>query len=574
MWTYGGTFPGLTIRRPTGQTTRLTFTNNLDPIAGALTVHHHGNHSTAEDDGYVTGADYLIGTGASRTYTFDGIENGENERGTMQFYHDHKLDETGMHVWMGLTGLYIIDDPADPATLPSGAYDLPLVIADRQFDENNQLEYYYDPAGVVGDKVLINGVYQPYLDVADRKYRLRFLNGANARIYILTLDTGDAFTQIGTESGLLPTPVARTAMEMGPAERLDVVVDFSGKLGQEIYLMDMYKVTPLLKFRVTQHVADNSVIPATLRALPDIGEPTITRNFSFDYTSGHWTINGMQFDPNRIDAHPVLGATEKWVFTNPTGTTHMVHLHDVDQQCVSRDGGACYPYETMKETWSLGPGETLELKLKFTDHLGKYMFHCHILEHEDDGMMSQFEVVPPIVPTAAVSRKVHGSAGTFDIDLPLTGTAGVDCRSGGATNDYQLVVSFASPVTFDTPSITSGNGSVAGTTGNGTTTAVVNLTDVTNAQTIKVILPNVNDGTRMNNVVIPMSILIGDTNWNGAVNASDVAQTKSQAGQVITTSNFREDVNGNGVINASDVALVKSRTGTSLPPGAQSSAGR
>ena len=115
----------------------------------------------------------------------------------------------------GLTGLYIIDDPADPATLPSGAYDLPLVIADRQFDENNQLEYYYDPAGVVGDKVLINGVYQPYLDVADRKYRLRFLNGANARIYILTLDTGDAFTQIGTESGLLPAPVARTAMEIG-----------------------------------------------------------------------------------------------------------------------------------------------------------------------------------------------------------------------------------------------------------------------------------------------------------------------------------------------------------------------
>ncbi len=168
---------------------------------------------------------------------------------------------------------------------------------------------------------------------------------------------------------------------------------------------------------------------------------------------------------------------------------------------------------------------------------------------------------------------MQGSAGTFDIDLPLTGTTGVDCRSGGATNDYQLVVRFASAVTFDTPSITSGIGSIADTTGNGTTTAVVNLTGVTNAQTIKVTLPNVNDGTRMNNVVIPMSILIGDTNWNGTVNASDVAQTKSQAGQVITNSNFREDVNGNGVINASDVALVKSKTGTALPAGTQSSAG-
>jgi len=143
---------------------------------------------------------------------------------------------------------------------------------------------------------------------------------------------------------------------------------------------------------VTQHVTDTSNIPATLRPLPDIGEPTVTRNFSFDQTAGHWTINGLQFDPNRIDAHPVLGTTERWVFTNPTETTHMVHMHDVDQQCLSRDGGGCYPYETMKETWALGPGETLELKMKFTDHLGKYMFHCHILDHEDYGMMSVLEI--------------------------------------------------------------------------------------------------------------------------------------------------------------------------------------
>ncbi len=207
-------------------------------------------------------------------------------------------------------------------------------------------------------------------------------------------------------------------MEMGPAERLDVVVDFAGRLGQELYLMDTYKVTPLLKFRVTQHLTDGSTIPSTLRPLPDIGEPTVTRNFSFDFTSDHWTINGLGFDPNRIDARPVLGTTEKWIFTNPTGTTHMVHIHDVDQQCLSRDGGPCYPYETMKETWSLGSGETLELKLRFTDHVGKYMFHCHILEHEDDGMMTQFEVVAPVAPTQVVSRKAaqrnsfrHSAAG-------------------------------------------------------------------------------------------------------------------------------------------------------------------
>jgi spore coat protein A, manganese oxidase len=421
MWTYGGTYPGLTLRRPTGQTTRVTFFNNLPSLAGGKTVHHHGSHSASADDGQVTGASFLFEPGTARTYTYEGIENGENERGAMQWYHDHRMGETGMTVWQGLTGLFIIDDPADPDTLPSGAYELPLVIADRQFDADNQLQYFYDPSGVVGDKVLVNGVYEPFLDVADRKYRLRILNGANARAYIITLSTGEVLTQIGTESGLLPAPVNRTALDIGPAERLDVIVDFVGKFGQELYLMDAYQMVPLLKFRVNQHATDPSTIPATLRALPDIGQPTVTRNFSFDFTSNHWTINGLTFDPDRIDARPVLGTTEKWVFTNPTGTTHMVHIHDVDQQCVSRDGGPCYPWETMKETWAVAPGETLELKMKFTDHVGKYMLHCHILEHEDDGMMTQFEVVAPPVT----------SAQTLNLSMRLKVNTGDNALIGG-----------------------------------------------------------------------------------------------------------------------------------------------
>ena len=428
MWTYGGTYPGLTLRRPTGQTTRVTFFNNLPALAGGKTVHHHGSHSASVDDGQVTGANFLFEPGTARTYTYEGIENGENERGTMQWYHDHRMGETGMNVWMGLTGLFIIDDPADPGTLPSGAYELPLVIADRQFDADNQIQYYYDASGVVGDKVLVNGVYEPYLDVAARKYRLRILNGANARTYIIALSTGEALTQIGTESGLLPAPVNRTALDIGPAERLDVIVDFAGKRGQELYLMDAYQMVPLLKFRVTQDGIETSTIPATLRSLPDIGQPTVTRNFSFDFTSNHWTINGLAFDPTRIDARPVLGTTEKWVFTNPTGTTHQVHIHDVDQQCVSRDGGPCYPWETMKETWAVGPGETLEVKMKFTDHIGIYMLHCHILEHEDDGMMTQFEVVaPPVTSAQTLNLSTRLKVNTGDKALIggfiITGTA-------------------------------------------------------------------------------------------------------------------------------------------------------
>jgi spore coat protein A, manganese oxidase len=391
MWTYGGTYPGLTIRRPTGQTTKVTFTNNLDPAAGEMTVHNHGNHSSAVNDGQPN--TLLIQTGGSRTYTYDGLEAGGNQRGKMQFFHDHRMNVTGRNVWMGLAGLYIVDDPADPQTLPSGEFDLPLAIADRQFDANNQIPYVFNPNGVTGDKFLVNGVYQPYLEVGDRKYRFRILNASNFRTYFLELSSGDSFTQIGTESGLLPAPVTRSGMRIGPAERLDVVVDFAGKLGQDIYLTDTLTGTQLLEFQVTQHLKDDSTIPATLRPLPDIGEPTVTRNWSFDQTGGHWTINGLAFDPNRVDARPVLGTTEKWVFTNPTAQSHLVHIHDVSQQCVSRDGGECYPYETMKETWYLAPGEVLEVKLKFTDHTGMYMLHCHMVEHEDDGMMTQFEVV-------------------------------------------------------------------------------------------------------------------------------------------------------------------------------------
>jgi FtsP/CotA-like multicopper oxidase with cupredoxin domain len=415
MWTYRGTYPGLTIRRPTGQTTNVTFTNNLDPAAGALTVHNHGNHSSPENDGQPD--DFLIGTGESRTYTYTGLEDGVDERGTMHFYHDHRMDVTGRNVWMGLTGMYIVDDPADPATLPSGAFDVPLAIADRQFDANNQIPYVFNPLGVTGDKFLVNGVYQPYFDVGDRKYRLRILNASNFRTYNLALSTGDSFTQIGTESGLLPAPIVRGVMRMGPAERLDVIVDFSGKLGQDVYLTDTLTAVQLLKLRVTHHEIDNSTIPPTLRALPDIGEPTVTRTWTFDRTDGHWTINGLRFDPDRIDAQPVLGTTEKWVFTNPTGMAHTVHIHDVDQQCLTRNGGPCFPYETMKETWYLEPSESIEVKLRFTDHTGRYMLHCHMIEHADDGMMAQFEVVGPTptpTPTpgsitlSAAGRKVGG----------------------------------------------------------------------------------------------------------------------------------------------------------------------
>jgi hypothetical protein len=166
---------------------------------------------------------------------------------------------------------------------------------------------------------------------------------------------------------------------------------------------------------------------------------------------------------------------------------------------------------------------------------------------------------------SAFSRKTHGAAGTFDVPLPLTGNVGVECRSGGATNDYQMIINFATSVTVGGASVTSGTGSVSSFSVSGSQ-VTVNLTGVTNVQRITVTLMNVNDGTHMGDVPVSMGVLVGDVNGNAVVNASDVSLTKSQVGMTVSGSNFREDVNANGTISSTDVALVKSDVGTALPP--------
>jgi len=169
-----------------------------------------------------------------------------------------------------------------------------------------------------------------------------------------------------------------------------------------------------------------------------------------------------------------------------------------------------------------------------------------------------------IVPTSAVSRKTHGSAGVFDINLPLSGNVGIECRSGGASNNYQIVATFPVPVTFSSATVSSGTGSVSGSLASGNQ-IFVNLTGVTNAQRIAVTLASVNDGTNTADVTVPMGVLIGDTNADTFVNSADISQTKSQSGRVVGSSNFREDVNTDGFLNSADISLVKSKSGTALP---------
>jgi hypothetical protein len=203
----------------------------------------------------------------------------------------------------------------------------------------------------------------------------------------------------------------------------------------------------------------------------------------------------------------------------------------------------------------------------------KFLVHQNGDGHDTGMFVDDVTIFQPCATTvqSAVSRKTHGSAGDFDVDLPLTGTPGIECRLGGGTNDYEIVLTFSSSVAVSgnpQAQVTSGNAEVGsggvrncGTVMINGSTVTIPLTNVANAQTINVTLFDVNGS----NVVIPMSILIGDTNANGIVNSSDVSQTKSRIGQSVDSTNFREDVNANGAINGSDVSLIKSHLGTGLP---------
>ncbi|MDQ3611241.1 MAG: multicopper oxidase family protein [Actinomycetota bacterium] len=440
MWTFNGTFPGPTIRQKSGVPITVNVRNALPPDAGPLSIHNHGNHSKPEFDG--SPHEYLIQPGQTYGYQYAGTEDGGNERGATQWYHDHTDKVTGRNVWMGLAGMYILDDPAeDVLNLPKGEFDVPLMLADRSFDANNQLNYSFSPSGVTGDHVLVNGTPQPFFAVKPAKYRLRLLNASNIRDYEVALSNGAPLQQIASESGLLPAPVDRASILLGSSERVDVVVDFAQFAGQNVVLRNLDAqgaAGELMQFRVTGAQTNDAVVPAALRAAPlDLTKEPVAakRTFVFDRKGGGWTINGKPFDPARIEARPVLGTTEEWTFHNPSGWTHVAHTHDVDQQLISRNGAPAQPWETTKEAWHIGGGQTVVVRLRFTDHTGLYMIHCHVLEHEDDGMMTQFEVVaPPSDPPPAPTTGTLALIGPSSSD-PLAGDGFEGTPSAAHTDD-------------------------------------------------------------------------------------------------------------------------------------------
>lgn len=401
VWTYNGIYPGPTIRATAGRPVVIRQTNNLSE---PTSVHLHGGHTAASSDGHPTD---LIAPGAFKDYTYSN-----NQLPAPLWYHDHAVDTTGPHVYMGLAGFYIMTDTFEQnLNLPSGNNDVPLLVQDRMFNHNGTLSYpLTDDAlnrGMLGDRILVNGLIQPFFPVTRRKWRFRLLNGSNARIYDFTLSNGMPFTQIGSDGGLLSAPVSRTVIRLGPAERADVVLDFTGiPQGTQIFLRNTNRMVPLtmdrasrdiLRFDVGANAADTSVVPPVLRPFTPLGTEVITRDFGLTrgFANGRfvWLINGLLFDPARVDANVTRNDIEIWRFNNASPFTHPMHIHLVQFQILDINNQPPPPGEDhWKDTVNVPPGGVVRVKARFADFSGTYVFHCHVLEHEDHAMMAQFQV--------------------------------------------------------------------------------------------------------------------------------------------------------------------------------------
>lgn len=404
---YNGLYPGPTIRAKKGRAVRITQVNNLpmshhghDLGMHLPAVHLHGALVAPSSDGHPEDG---IPVNGFRVYDYPN-----KQRGCGLWYHDHAHGATGRNVYSGLAGMYFVDDPKELALkLPRGPYEIPLVIQDRSFDANGQLMYELDDAtlesGKFGDVLLVNGRIQPYLEVADRKYRFRVLNGSNARQYNLKLSNGRPLIQIGTDGGLLQRPKFVNSISLAPSERADFLVDFSGlSLHTTVLLQNAGgepRTSNAMVFRVNRFERDTSIVPEFLSPWEELPEPVTTRDFILNRTqiSGEltWVINGFGFDsPGRPIPKPKLNTVEHWRFINPTNHPHPMHMHLVQFQVVAiNDEPQDASDFGWKDTVVVPPGGKVTVAAKFTDYLGKYVFHCHNLEHEDFAMMSEFEVV-------------------------------------------------------------------------------------------------------------------------------------------------------------------------------------
>ncbi|MDF5718954.1 MAG: multicopper oxidase family protein [Rhizonema sp. PD37] len=395
IWGYNGMFPGPTIKQRKDRQSVVRVINNL---SRSTSVHLHGMASQPQYDGY---AEDFMSPGYYKDYVYP------NNRAANFWYHDHTMHQSAQNVYMGLAGMYIVQDDAELSLpLPKDAYDIPLIIHDKQFASDGSL-IFNDQGQItlMGDVITVNGVPWPRMQVANRKYRFRVLNASISRSYRLALSTGDDLIVIGTDSGLMSAPVTTQDMRIGTAERYDLIIDFSKyRIGTQVVLQNLQlpnndnfdNTDKILRFDVVRTESDNSSIPSTLNNIQPIPESLAvrTRNFSFDLQNGLWVINGNGWSRDRIDANPQLEDVEIWNLVHDSSNSfHLIHLHLIDCQILDRNGQPPFPYERgFKDVFYVGENETVRVIGRFRPNMGKYMFHCHNIVHEDHDMMSQFQV--------------------------------------------------------------------------------------------------------------------------------------------------------------------------------------
>lgn len=436
LWGYDGQFPGPTIEARRGEPLLIEWINGLPSkhflpvdhtIHGAehgkpevrAVTHVHGARAPAHSDGFPE--DWYT-SGHSALYHYP---NGQDA--ATLWYHDHAMGITRLNIYAGLFGAYIVRDEDERAlNLPSGDYDIPLMLCDRLVAQDGQLYYPVsdDPAApwvmqCNGNLVLCNGKIFPYLEVEPRRYRFRLINTANTRFFDLSLSHDQPLHQIGSDQGLLSAPLQRARVELYPAERADVVIDFSAFAGKSLQLR--HEAEGILEFRVRDRGArDIPALPASLRKVPRIDPASavqqriLTLEETDDATGNAMTmlLDGKRWsDP--ITEKPRQGSIETWSFVNLTGDAHPIHLHLVRFQVIDRrpfdlfawngqrklvfTGPAIAPEPQelgWKDTVRADPGMVTRIAMRFEGEPGRYVWHCHLLEHEDNEMMRPFDVLP------------------------------------------------------------------------------------------------------------------------------------------------------------------------------------
>jgi blue copper oxidase len=406
---------GPTLKMNSGETANIFFSNFL---AEETNIHWHGLLIPQNMDGH---PENTVNAGSSFSYNFP-----INQRAGTYWYHPHPHRKTAYQVFMGLAGMFIVNDAEESIlNLPLGNYEIPLVIQDKRIYSDYSLNY--SPTddevmtGYLGQYVCVNGIYSPYQNVATRWYRIRILNGSTARAYNLALSNGTSFTVIGADGGLLSVAENVNNLLLAPGERADILVDFSSySVGTEIYLQSNSfsgggeaqgnNAFKIIKFVVDRQETDSFTAPSSLSSIVPIPTTQSSYNRIFDLKqadhNGHagmnmgnmeHTINGKAFNMNRIDFSVNAGATEIWTFDNSTSEEiHPMHIHGVQFQILDRTGGRGTLIATergWKDTVLLMAQEKVRVIMTFPNNKGKFVLHCHNLEHEDSGMMLNYEII-------------------------------------------------------------------------------------------------------------------------------------------------------------------------------------